>query len=90
MYEKGQEKQAAEFLKQAWLNMTGFGEVVELWNYNPVSWLFEKTSLLSTQPLRKFLETLVTKDIKRNVAVSAGNYNTGDLDTFIGRNMTRS
>lgn len=68
--------------------MTGFEDVVELWNYDPIDWIFYKPSLLSTAPLRKFLKNLMTSNIKRNVAVSAGNYVTGDLDTFKGRNMT--
>ena len=73
-----------EYLRSAWLNMTGVGDVVSLWNYNPIDWILYEPSLVNNMPLKKFLRSLIFTDIKRNVAVGSSDINEGVFKIFKG------
>ncbi len=83
LFEKGQEKEAAEKVLELWRSIKDDDQVYENWFWGPIYGFFYKSWLYSTEPLRKILKKLVAgKKIHRKMCVSAVNFQEGTFVDF--------
>ncbi len=82
LFEKGQEKDMADFLINIWQNVKA-SDIYKEWPLGLAASVFFYPSLYDTSPLRKFLEGKLTT-IKRKFSIGTVNADTGAFVRFTG------
>ena len=89
-FEKGDERNASDFILKTWRNFKSNKDVYQNFNYLGVFWsLFNERGLFDTSPLKKLVsDMLQTHKVKRNITTGMTNINSGEYEIFTNVNHT--